>query len=165
MVSHFSWLPRKSAIARASEGLILKFNPQWSAADWPGTFVPQPEWSMKDFDTKVMFYYDKEIPHEAWRGRMRSCRGVGAALPADEVANFDKAHAELLDCAFLWDGKREVFGALKSYLKDLRGRKNRKLNEGKIKFHREIAKNPAFHQLENTTRNTKSRREQEGGPL
>lgn len=40
MLSHFSWLPRIDAVARESEKLVLKYNPNWGAADYDG--VPAP---------------------------------------------------------------------------------------------------------------------------
>jgi ubiquinone/menaquinone biosynthesis C-methylase UbiE len=96
--SHFCWLPRADDVARASESLVLEFNPKWSAADWSGRIPACPEWAEKIFDVRAMFYYDEPIPftHETWRGRIRACRGIGAALTPDEVTTFDTAHAELL---------------------------------------------------------------------
>jgi hypothetical protein len=45
-----------------------------------------------------IFYYDEPIPftREAWQGRIRSCRGIGAALSAEEVNRFDAEHGDLL---------------------------------------------------------------------
>ena len=42
--------------------------------------------------------YDEGIPftRDSWRGRIRACRGIGAALSADEVARFDQEHDALL---------------------------------------------------------------------
>ncbi|HEY3394099.1 MAG TPA: methyltransferase domain-containing protein [Lacipirellulaceae bacterium] len=98
VTSHFSWMPRLDEVARASEALVLEFNPKWSAADWSGHIPACPEWAEKIFDVRAMFYYDEPIPftHESWRGRIRACRGIGASLSPDEVAAFDAAHAALL---------------------------------------------------------------------
>jgi SAM-dependent methyltransferase len=98
VTSHFSWLPRLDAIARQSEALVLQFNPDWSAADWPGVIPPCPKWAEAVFNVRAMFTYDEPIPftRETWRGRIRACRGVGATLSAEEVAAFDAAHDELL---------------------------------------------------------------------
>ncbi|MEM1294085.1 MAG: class I SAM-dependent methyltransferase [Verrucomicrobiota bacterium] len=94
MVSHFSWLPRLDEIARRSEELVLKFNPEWSAADWPGVIPPFPKWAESVCNLRAMFYYDEPISftRETWRGRIRACRGIGATLTAEEVAQFDVAH-------------------------------------------------------------------------
>ncbi|MGL5005613.1 MAG: class I SAM-dependent methyltransferase, partial [Casimicrobium sp.] len=99
MTSHFSWLPRVSEIAAASEALVLKFNPQWGGKDHAG-HVPLDGYKMnEDFVSKAMFWYDEEIPftRESWRGRMRACRGTGATLAPDELARFDAEHAALLE--------------------------------------------------------------------
>jgi ubiquinone/menaquinone biosynthesis C-methylase UbiE len=99
MMSYFSWLPLVDPIAKASEDLVLQFNPQWSASGYTGEVppaLPQPE---ADWLTlRVMYFYDEKIPftRESWRGRIRACRGIGASLSAEEVQAFDAAHDELL---------------------------------------------------------------------
>jgi len=98
VTAHFSWLPRLDDIARQTETLVLEFNPDWSAADWSGIVPHCPQWAEPIFDVRAMFFYDEPIlfTRDAWRGRIRACRGVGASLPPDKVANFDAAHDELL---------------------------------------------------------------------
>jgi hypothetical protein len=46
-----------------------------------------------------MFWFDVDVPftRESWRGRMRACRGVGAALAIAAVDAFDRALAAWLD--------------------------------------------------------------------
>ncbi len=98
VIGHFSWLPRSDEVARRSEELILKFNPQWTAADYDGVIPTSYKWAEGHFRLKKMFYYDEQIPFniDSWRGRMRACRGVGAALSVDEVNRFDQEHEQLL---------------------------------------------------------------------
>lgn len=98
VTSHFSWLVREDKVAQQSEALILKHNPQWTASDWPGIIPVSPKWAEGHFKIKAMFYYDELIPYtrEAWRGRMRACRGVGASMSEKEVFAFDQEHEELL---------------------------------------------------------------------
>jgi len=98
LTCHFCWLPRVDEIARRTEELVLKFNPQWSAANWSGDIPPQPGWSKERFRVRDIFCYDEPIPftRETWRGRIRACRGIGASLPEAEVARFDEEHARLL---------------------------------------------------------------------
>lgn len=97
--SHLCWLPRVDEIARRSEGLVLKFNPSWSAVDWPGEIPACPGWAKDDFRLRGMFYYDEPVAftHETWCGRIRACRGVGASMSPEQVAAFDAAHRELLE--------------------------------------------------------------------
>ncbi len=96
--SHFSWLPRLSPIASQSEALVLKYNPDWSGADWHRTIPPMPEWAAADFALAAMFWYDEEVPftRESWRGRIRACRGIGATLDEAAVHRFDAEHEALL---------------------------------------------------------------------
>jgi hypothetical protein len=38
-----------------------------------------------------------EFTREAWQGRFRACRGIGASLPAADVERFDTEHGRLLE--------------------------------------------------------------------
>ncbi len=98
VISHFSWLPLVSKIAHASEQLILKHNPNWTAHSYDGTTAPAYPGLEHDFHYKAYFYYDEEIAFTRadWRGRMRACRGVGAALTAEQVEAYDQEHERLL---------------------------------------------------------------------
>ena len=98
VTSHFSWLPRLDPIAKQMEELVLTFNPAWTAADWSGNIPACPKSAEPIFDVRAMFYYDEPIQftRESWRGRIRACRGIGASMPPEKVAEFDAAHDELL---------------------------------------------------------------------
>jgi len=98
VTSHFTWLPRRDRIAAASEELVLKHNPQWSAADFGGEVPPFPKWAQGAFNVKAFFLYEEPIPftRDIWKGRIRACRGIGAAMRPDEVQRFDEAHDTLL---------------------------------------------------------------------
>lgn len=99
VTSHLSWLPRLDTIARASEALVLKHNPSWTAGDWSGDVPEFPEWARREFRLRARFVYDEFIPftRDSWRGRIRACRGVGASMSPDEIARFDDAHRHLLE--------------------------------------------------------------------
>ena len=98
VTTHFSWLARADAIARASEELVLKFNPVWKGAHWSGAVPSVPPWSAGRADVRAMFWFDEAVPftRDSWRGRMRACRGVAATLSPAEVAAFDAEHDTLL---------------------------------------------------------------------
>jgi SAM-dependent methyltransferase len=98
LVSHFSFMPRRDPIARASEALVLQYNPDWSGADWDGVIAPQPGWSRDSFELVGLFVYEEGIPftRESWRGRMRALRGIAASLSRAEVEAFDLEHEDLL---------------------------------------------------------------------
>ena len=98
VTSHFSWLPRLDPVARASEGLILKYNPQWSAGDWSGELPSIVAPVVGGLTQCALFWYDEAIAftRESWRGRVRANRAIGAALSAEAVAAFDAEHDALL---------------------------------------------------------------------
>ncbi|MEK6625842.1 MAG: class I SAM-dependent methyltransferase [Bdellovibrionota bacterium] len=98
VTSHFSWLPLIDKIAHASEQLILKHNPNWTAHSFKGV-VPLIPYGLGDaFEVVDSFYYDQpiEFTREEWRGRIRASRGIGAALLPDQIELFDREHEELL---------------------------------------------------------------------
>src|SRR5262245_37327166 len=98
VLTYLSWLPRKDPIAQASEQLILRYNPHWSDADFPGSRTMQHAWSKQDFRLVTYHAYEEGIPftRDSWRGRIRACRGIGASLVPEEVARFDQEHDALL---------------------------------------------------------------------
>ena len=49
----------------------------------------------------MLVYHDEyrlQVPftRESWHGRMKACRGVGASLPAEELAVWEAEHLNLL---------------------------------------------------------------------
>ena len=98
LVSHFSFMPHLDPVVRASEALVLKYNADWSGADWDGYIPPYPRWAREHFDLTGLFVYDEQIPfsRDSWRGRMRALRGIAASLSEDQVSAFDKEHEVLL---------------------------------------------------------------------
>ncbi|MDF3025191.1 MAG: class SAM-dependent methyltransferase [Alphaproteobacteria bacterium] len=98
VTSHCSWLPGQDPVAQATEDLVREFNPNWTAHSWSGSIPAVPAWSLTDFRLRAFFNYDEKIQfsRDGWMGRIRACRGVGAALPPEKVAEFDAAHLALL---------------------------------------------------------------------
>ena len=103
VTSHFSWLARHDPIAHATEQLVRKHNPAWSAFGWSGEIPSVPDWARESYSSgrfKVtgMFWFDYAVPftRESWRGRIRACRGVGASLLPELVEAFDTEHDALL---------------------------------------------------------------------
>jgi SAM-dependent methyltransferase len=98
-ITHFSYMPRRSAIARASEELVLRYNPDWDGADWNERLPLAEDWAGPGLRRQALLIYDEPIAftRESWRGRMRALRGIGASLPAEQVEAFDAEHARLLD--------------------------------------------------------------------
>jgi SAM-dependent methyltransferase len=99
VLTHLNWLPRRDPIARQSEALVLKYNPRWSGADYDGGTPPQFSESLAAFRLTTFHTVEAALPFSraSWRGRIRACRGVGASLAPEQVAEFDRDHAALLE--------------------------------------------------------------------
>ncbi len=99
VICHMDYLPLAGNACAATEALILEHNPSWTMAGGTGIHA---DWTLDAAEAGFIgmetFSFDVAIPysHEAWRGRMRSCNGVGASLPEPVVADFDAALARLL---------------------------------------------------------------------
>lgn len=100
-VAHYDYLTFYSDVVRATEDLILQFNPGWTMAGHTGIRGESIDVFGKadGFAFLEQFCYDEHEPftHEGWRGRMRTCNGVGSGVLSDEqVIEFDRRLAELL---------------------------------------------------------------------
>ncbi len=100
VVAHYCYLPRFSRVAERTEALVLQHNPGWTMAGWDGVYPTHIDGLQQQGLRLVeQFCYDHRQPftHESWRGRMRTCNGVGSGVMTDEqVAAFDEALAEML---------------------------------------------------------------------
>ena len=100
LILYMNWLPEESAIAKKSEELILKYNPQWTGAGWTRRSIYAPPELLRYFEPTNEVAYDINIPftRESWHGRMKACRGIGASsLPTDVIADFERAHSVFLE--------------------------------------------------------------------
>lgn len=98
MTCHIGWLPREDSIAKQTEELILKHNPDWTAADFSRKVPVCPSWIGDDFAVTAFFVYQEPIPftRESWRGRIRACRGVGAVMTDEQTRAFEAELDSLL---------------------------------------------------------------------
>ena len=103
-IAHYSYLAEHSPVARDTEDLILEFNPSWSMAGWAGIFPELiDEVIHGGFRLVEQFCYqhDEEFSHARWRGRIRTCNGVGSGgLSPSEVRRFDEALGRLLSSQY-----------------------------------------------------------------
>ncbi len=99
VILFMAWVPADDAIARASEELVLKYNPKWTGAGYERKPVFIPEAAESLFDVEFAEDYDLMVPftRESWNGRMKACRGVGASLTPEETAEWEKEHIALLE--------------------------------------------------------------------
>lgn len=98
-VFYMAWLPFEDEIAKASESLILKYNPEWSGCKETRHPIDIPDIYDRYFDLEISETFDISVPftRESWNGRMKACRGIGASLPENEIASFEQEHLELLE--------------------------------------------------------------------
>ncbi len=106
IICDFSYLVLAGNVAESTEALILEYNPRWPKAGWRGIHPEQVEALDRGGLTDVeSFSYVTNVAftHESWRGRIRTCNGVGSALEDREVESFDAALADLLAGEFPGD--------------------------------------------------------------
>jgi SAM-dependent methyltransferase len=99
LICNFSYLPIAGNVAGRTEDLILEHNPGWPKAGWCGVHPEQVQaLDIAGFIDVESFSYAVDVPftHEGWRGRIRTCNGVGSALDTDDVERFDADLAALL---------------------------------------------------------------------
>ena len=98
-ITFMAWLPEESEIAKFSEELVLKYNPDWTGGGIKRYTLGTPEWSKELFEVEDAITYDLNLTftRESWSGRMKACRGIGASeLSENEIAAFEKEHMEYL---------------------------------------------------------------------
>lgn len=94
-VLFMAWLPGESEIAKASEELVLKYNPSWSGGGMTRYTLETPPWCKDLFEPAHMLTYDLPVTftRDSWHGRIKACRGIGASsLSQDEIAAWEKEH-------------------------------------------------------------------------
>jgi SAM-dependent methyltransferase len=103
-IAHYSYLAEHSPVARDTEELILELNPSWSMAGSSGIYPELiDEVIRRGFQLVEQFCYQHEeaFSHARWRGRMRTCNGVGSGgLSPSDVVRFDEALSRLLSSQY-----------------------------------------------------------------
>ena len=62
VILFMAWVPADDAVAKASEELVLKYNPKWSGGGYERTPVFVPEVAEKYFDIESRDNYDIKVP-------------------------------------------------------------------------------------------------------
>lgn len=93
------WLPEEDALTRGMERLVLKYNPGWTGAGYVRRPPQPPEWAGPLFTPDCTLAWVEDVPftREAWQGRVRTCRGVGASSLSEEALRaFEAEHEAFL---------------------------------------------------------------------
>ncbi len=92
------WLPYEDEIIGEMESMVLKYNPDWSGAGFKEFKYTFPDWAKGKFEVQKVHSYDAvlEFTKEQWIGRIKSCRGIGASLPENEIEKFESEYRETL---------------------------------------------------------------------
>ena len=99
LILYMAWLPFEDPIAGESENLILKYNPAWTGGHETRKPIHIPEVAFRYFDLAEHEEYDIPVhfTRESWHGRTKACRGIGASLPAAQIAAYEREHLALLE--------------------------------------------------------------------
>ncbi len=99
LILYMGWLPYEDPVAKKSEEIILKYNPDWTAHGDTVHPVWVPEQYLNNFELLSQEEFRVDIPftREGWHGRMRACRGVGASMSPSQLAAWDKEHIKMLE--------------------------------------------------------------------
>ncbi len=99
VVLFMAWLPSESSIAKTSEELVLKYNPDWTGGGMRRKKINVPDGFGDLFEVAGTDLYDVDVTftRETWHGRMKACRGIGASsLSAEKTAAWEKEHLSFL---------------------------------------------------------------------
>lgn len=96
-VVYMAWLPDENPVVQRSIETVRRFNPDWNGYDRRLQYFT-PSWCKGSIRLEELKTLDVALPftREAWNGRMRACRGVGASLPPAQVEAFSGAHLQML---------------------------------------------------------------------
>jgi hypothetical protein len=101
LVTTLIWERQERGIVAETHELIAKYNAEthgWRNKRNPDADVI-PKWSRHWLKLKTFHGFMADIPftRESWRGRIRACRWIGAALSPGRTEAFDREHAALLE--------------------------------------------------------------------
>ena len=98
LILYMGWLPYEDALAGKSEEIILKYNPNWTGYGDTVKPVYVPDELLPYFYIINRMEYRVDVPftREGWHGRMRACRGVGAAMDKKQLTAWNEEHMQML---------------------------------------------------------------------
>lgn len=101
------WLPYEDEIVNEMEQTVLTYNPKWNGYGFRRFEYTYPEWAKRHFIIDTIKSYNEYLVFnkEDWLGRILSCRGVGASLINEKLAQFEREYREILS---KYDGRLSV---------------------------------------------------------
>lgn len=98
VILYMGFLPWEDEIIKASQDLILKYNPDWTGYGEKREYIKIPEIAQDYFTIEESIIYDISVDftRESWNGRMKACRGIGASLSPKEIEQWETDHIDLL---------------------------------------------------------------------
>ena len=99
LVSTLIWVRNEDSVAGQTNKLIAKHNPQAGRLGRCQDAEILPAWSRNRFSLKTCHEFKVDLPFTrvSWRGRIRACRWIGAALTSEQTEAFDREHQALLE--------------------------------------------------------------------
>lgn len=93
------WLPYEDAVIDEMEHMVLKYNPSWSGGGFREFSYTFPGWAQGRFALVDVQSYNETLAFskELWLRRILTCRGVGAALPNEKIAEFTEEYRQALE--------------------------------------------------------------------
>lgn len=93
------WLPKEDSIIEEMEHTVLKYSPDWNGCGFEKYRYSYPEWAENSFKIETIHSYDVTLnfSKDAWLGRVKSCRGVGASLSEEKLKEFESEYRALLE--------------------------------------------------------------------
>ncbi len=93
------WKPLEDKVIAEMESLVKRYNPAWSGCGFDCYRYSYPIWAEGKFGIDTIHSYDATLKFSkaAWLGRIKSCRGIGASLPEERIAEFEREYRALLE--------------------------------------------------------------------
>lgn len=93
------WKPLEDEAIAEMEAAVRRYNPAWNGCGFDCFRYSYPAWAEGRFEIETVHSYNATLTftREAWLGRVRSCRGVGASLPPEKIAAFEEEYRGLLE--------------------------------------------------------------------
>lgn len=103
VIAHYEWVTQMGNVPELTEALMKKYNPNWTKIAAESGIYNQ--WASQlrayNFFTKIeQLDVVEHYTHEQWRGRVRASPAISGVLTSEELAQFDREHAQALEKNF-----------------------------------------------------------------